>query len=166
MNLVKYPNDWLDKDVTKEQVPTEDRHWISSNQQKIQNFMDKCGALAISANQLSLDMNFCVITFHPRGLRSNKDKATKMFLLQPVIIQARGSQKSRESSISLPGRSFFVQAHHRPFEVKVQFMDLFGDMQNRKFKSFNAVIFMHILDTMKGNCIADYGQEIITEPVE
>lgn len=68
-------------------------------------------------------------------------------LINPVIKSAKGSQKSAEGCLSIPGKWGEVERFN---EVKVEAQDRFGNKQVYKVKGFTAKAFQHEIDHLDG----------------
>jgi len=98
--------------------------------------------------------NIRVIATSQRDKKKNKDK----FLGETIMINPKIIEKSKEmilreeACISLPNCTGMVQRHHT---ITVEFLDLKGKKQVKKYKEFNAVIIQHEIDHLDGVLFMD-----------
>lgn len=98
--------------------------------------------------------NIRVIATSQRDKRKTKDK----FLGETIMINPKIIEKSKETilreeaCISLPNCTGMVRRHNA---IVVEFLDLKGKKQSKKYKEFNAVIIQHEIDHLDGILFMD-----------
>jgi len=98
--------------------------------------------------------NIRVIATSQRDKKKTKDK----FLGETIMINPKIIEKSKETilreeaCISLPNCTGMVKRHH---SITVEFIDLKGKKQTKKYKEFNAVIIQHEIDHLDGVLFMD-----------
>ncbi|MFA7298576.1 MAG: peptide deformylase [Candidatus Absconditabacterales bacterium] len=98
--------------------------------------------------------NIRVIATSQRNRKKTKDK----FLGETIMINPKIVDKSKEmilreeACISLPNSTGIVQRHHT---IIVEFLDLKGKKQIKKYKEFNSVIIQHEIDHLDGVLFMD-----------
>jgi len=98
--------------------------------------------------------NIRVIATSQRDRKKTKDK----FLGETIMINPKIIEKSKETilreeaCISLPNCTGMVRRHKA---ITVEFMDIKGKKQNKKYKEFNAVIIQHEIDHLDGVLFMD-----------
>lgn len=78
-------------------------------------------------------------------------------LINPEIIETRGSSKEDEGCLSVPG---FIGTVERPEYVKVTGLDRFGNKVVHEGKGLKAVAFCHELDHLDGILYIDKAENI------
>ena len=103
--------------------------------------------------------NIRVIATSQRDKKKTKDK----FLGETIMINPKIIEKSKETilreeaCISLPNCTGMVKRHQA---ITVEFLDLKGKKQNKKYKEFNAVIIQHEIDHLDGILFMDKAVKI------
>lgn len=98
--------------------------------------------------------NIRIIATTQREKKKTKDK----FLGETVMINPKITERSKEmilreeACISLPNCTGMVRRHH---SITVEFIDLKGKKQTKKYKEFNAVIIQHEIDHLDGVLFMD-----------
>ncbi|MEI7558265.1 MAG: peptide deformylase [bacterium] len=98
--------------------------------------------------------NIRVIATSQREKKKTKDR----FLGETIMINPKIIEKSKEiilweeACISLPNSTGMVKRHHG---ITVEFLDLKGKKQTKKYKEFNAVIIQHEIDHLDGILFMD-----------
>ena len=98
--------------------------------------------------------NIRVIATSQRDRKKTKDK----FLGETIMINPKIIEKSKETilreeaCISLPNCTGMVRRHQ---SITVEFLDLKGKKQSKKYKEFNAVIIQHEVDHLDGILFMD-----------
>ena len=98
--------------------------------------------------------NIRVIATSQRDKKNNKDK----FLGETIMINPKITDKSKETilreeaCISLPNCTGMVRRHQ---SITVEFLDIKGKKQSKKYKEFNAVIIQHEIDHLDGVLFMD-----------
>jgi len=103
--------------------------------------------------------NIRVIATSQRDKKKTKDK----FLGETIMINPKIIEKSKETilreeaCISLPNCTGMVKRHQA---ITVEFLDLKGKKQSKKYKEFNAVIIQHEIDHLDGILFMDKAVKI------
>jgi len=98
--------------------------------------------------------NIRIIATSQRDKKKTKDK----FLGETIMINPKIIEKSKETilreeaCISLPNCTGMVRRHNA---ITVEFMDIKGKKQSKKYKEFNAVIIQHEIDHLDGVLFMD-----------
>lgn len=98
--------------------------------------------------------NIRIIATSQRDKKKTKDK----FLGETIMINPKIVEKSKETilreeaCISLPNCTGMVKRHQA---ITVEFLDIKGKKQNKKYKEFNAVIIQHEIDHLDGVLFMD-----------
>ncbi len=89
--------------------------------------------------------NIRIIATSQREKKKTKDKLLgETIMINPVIKEKSKETILREEAcISLPNATGIVRRHKT---IVVEFMDIKGKKQNKKYKEFNAVIIQHEMD--------------------
>lgn len=82
-------------------------------------------------------------------------------LINPVILEANGSDILEEGCLSVPGRHENVD---RPTYLKVKYQDRYGNEQERVFEGYDARVCCHEMDHLDG--ILYYDKAIIDDEEE
>ena len=104
--------------------------------------------------------NIRVIATSQRDKKKTKDK----FLGETIMINPNIIEKSKETilreeaCISLPNCTGMVRRHNA---ITVEFLDLKGKKQTKKYKEFNAVIIQHEIDHLDGVLFMDKVVKIV-----
>lgn len=85
-----------------------------------------------------------------------KDREIKTFI-NPIIVNAKGLQLSREKCSSIPGREF---VRPRNSEVEVMYQDPMSKPLSRKLIGLAAIVFQHEIDHLDGLLLSDVGLEL------
>lgn len=85
-----------------------------------------------------------------------KDKEIKTFI-NPIIVNAKGIQLSREKCTSIPGKEFI---RPRNSEIDIMFQNPLGKPFSRKLIGLAAIVFQHEMDHIDGLLLSDVGLEI------
>ncbi len=79
------------------------------------------------------------------------------FMINPEILEQSGSQIDDEGCLSVPGMIGTVE---RPQKIKIQAMDLNGEMQVYEFEDFDARVMCHEFDHLEGILYIDKAENI------
>ena len=85
-----------------------------------------------------------------------KDKEIKTFI-NPIIVNAKGIQLSREKCTSIPGKEYI---RPRNSEIDVMFQNPLSKPISRKLIGLAAIVFQHEMDHIDGLLLSDVGLEI------
>ena len=79
------------------------------------------------------------------------------FMINPVILEQSGSQIDDEGCLSVPGMIGTVE---RPDTIKIQALDLDGNLQVYDFQDFDARVMCHEYDHLDGILYIDKAENI------
>lgn len=98
--------------------------------------------------------NIRVIATSQRDKKKTKDKLLgETIMINPKILdRSKETILREEACISLPNCTGMVKRHR---DITVEFLDLQGKKQNKKYKEFNAVIIQHEIDHLDGVLFMD-----------
>ena len=82
-------------------------------------------------------------------------------MINPVITETEGSQVGEEGCLSVPD---LVGTVERPEKIRIQALDLDGQMQEYEFEGFDARVMCHEYDHLEGILYIDKATNI-HEPV-
>lgn len=103
--------------------------------------------VSLSAPAIGYDKRIFCIKF---------DTEIKTFI-NPVIIQSKGIQLSREICTSIPGRTFIRPRNN---DITVIYQKPSGPSESRQLVGLSAIVFQHELDHLEGLLLSDIGLEI------
>ena len=137
--ITTYPNKELfteTKDIPKDQIKSETFAQIGA---AMTDILKKKGGVGLSANQVGLPFNMCVIATNINDVQ---------FLLNPRIIkQSKKMVKSPEGCLSLPGCEVVVLRHD---SVTVEYEDVTGETKTMEAKGFKSCVLQHEIDHLMG----------------
>lgn len=142
---------------------------ISEEIQEInQEIIDFCNKLTVLMYQNKgvglaapqVGENIRIIATSQREQKKTKDKLLgETIMINPKIIdKSKETILWEEACISLPNAIGMVRRHRA---ITVEFLDLKGKKQNKKYKEFNAVIIQHEMDHLDGVLFMDKLVEVI-----
>ena len=79
------------------------------------------------------------------------------YMINPEILEQSGSQIDDEGCLSVPGMIGTVE---RPQKIKIQAMDLNGEIQVYEFEDFDARVMCHEYDHLEGILYIDKAENI------
>ena len=142
--------------MTQEPIKFGDINLLSGIRDNIEKFMKTKGAIALSANQMDLEMNYMAVSYYPSGLRTREPHILHM--LAPEMLYASGKLLGGvETSVTMPGERFRVMRHNK---VKFTYVDHRGAKCGRTFKGFNARVVMHCFEALQGKTLDTVGEKI------
>lgn len=106
------------------------------------------GLVSLSAPAIGYSRRIFCIDF--------KDKEIKTFI-NPIIVNAKGIQLSREKCTSIPGKEY---VRPRNSEIDVMFQNPLAKPISRKLIGLAAIVFQHEMDHIDGLLLSDVGLEI------
>lgn len=136
------------RDIPKDQIQSDTYTQIGSAMLEI---LRKSGGIGLSANQVGLPLNMCVIE-----MTSNDPK----ILLNPrVIKQSDKMINSKEGCLSLPGAIVNLGRHEK---VTVEYEDVTGETQTLEATGLLSYCLQHEIDHLKGvliiNRVSEYAR--------
>jgi len=119
---------------------------------KLQLLMRQNKGVGLAAPQVG--ENIRVIATSQWDKKKTKDKLLgETVMINPKIIEKSKEIILREEAcISLPNSTGMVKRHKT---ITVEFLDIKGKKQNKKYKEFNAVIIQHEIDHLDGVLFMD-----------
>jgi peptide deformylase len=121
--------------------------------------MKEVNGVGLAAQQIGRHIQICVVGIplsydqsEPDGARLKPHVEMPLVLINPVITERKGVQKSDEACLSVPGISAPIE---RAFEIRVSFIDLNGDKQDIHVKGFLAKAIQHEVDHLNGMLFVD-----------
>ena len=119
---------------------------------KLQLLMWQNKGVGLAAPQVG--ENIRVISTSQREKKKTKDKLLgEIIMINPNIIERSKETILREEAcISLPNCTGMVKRHKA---ITVEFLDIQGKKQAKKYKEFNAVIIQHEIDHLDGILFMD-----------
>lgn len=115
---------------------------------EIKKTMREKGLVSLSAPAIGYSRRIFCIDF--------KDKEIKTFI-NPIIVNAKGIQLSREKCTSIPGKEY---VRPRNSEIDVMFQNPLAKPISRKLIGLAAIVFQHEMDHIDGLLLSDVGLEI------
>ena len=106
--------------------------------------------VSLSAPAIGYDKRIFCIKF---------DTEIKTFI-NPVIIQSKGIQLSREVCTSIPEKTFIRPRNN---DITVIYQKPSGPSESRQLVGLSAIVFQHELDHLEGLLLSDIGLEIDTD---
>jgi peptide deformylase len=135
--ITTYPNKGLfekTRDIPIDQIKSETFSQIGSSM--LQILKDK-GGIGLSANQVGLPFNMCVISVDDVKI-----------LLNPRIVKMSDKMiKSKEGCLSLPGAVVTVSRHR---DITVEYEDVTAKTQELKANGLLSCCLQHEIDHLKG----------------
>lgn len=116
---------------------------------ELKNVMREKNLPSLSANQLGYDKRiFCIAYKGGNDLRT---------YINPVIVNAKGLELSREFCPSIPNKQFIRPRNN---EIIATFLTPLGKVENQKFVGKAAIVFQHECDHLEGILLSDIGLEV------
>ena len=113
----------------------------------LKNAVREHSLLSLAANQIGFNKRIFVINF-------NGDIRT---FINPVIMQVKGFELSRETCSSIPDKSFIRPRHNN---LQVIYQTPLGKIESKQFLGASAKVFQHCLDHLDGLLLSDIGLEV------
>jgi peptide deformylase len=150
--ITTFPNQELyqpTRDIPKKDIRAETFSQIGS---AMLDILRKEGGIGLSANQVGLPLNICVIELEPNN---------PMILLNPRVTKTSVNKSpSKEGCLSLPGALVTVQRYN---EVTVEYEDVTGETQAVDADGLFSCCLQHEIDHLNGvltiNRIGAYHKE-------
>ena len=115
--------------------------------------MYKAEGVGLAAPQVGILRRVAVVDI-------SEDHKGLVELVNPVIIEADGTQTGREGCLSVPGRQGVVT---RPLKIRVQFQTRKGDWTEMETEGFEARAICHEVDHLDGRLYVDVMDRELTE---
>ncbi len=100
----------------------------------------------LAATQIDVPLRIVVMDW-------SKDRSEPMIIINPEIIERRGETESEEGCLSVPGTYGSVQ---RAKWVKVQYLDLDGNLHEEEHDGIKAICFQHEIEHLDGIVFVDH----------
>ena len=110
--------------------------------------MEKAEGVGIAAPQVGMLKRLCIC---------RPDEETYFELINPEILETKGSQGAYEGCLSVPGLIGYVE---RPEYVKVKTMTRDGDEVTLELEGFAATVACHEMDHLDGVLYVDKAKDI------
>lgn len=137
--ITTYPNKELfekARDIPKDSITGDTYRQIGASMLEI---LRKKGGIGLSANQVGLPFNMCVVEVTPND--------PKIILNPRVIKQSDAMIKSKEGCLSLPGAIVTVNRHKN---VTVEYEDVKGETEVLEATGLLSCCLQHEIDHLKG----------------
>lgn len=141
VNLYIYPNQIL---KTKCEEVTEINSDIELLITQMFNVMRRLKGIGISAPQIGSNKRICIVEPNP---------SISYVLINPVIIEASGIKEGDEGCLSFPNIRVNIK---RPTHIKVEALDVNGELKTYEVDNEVARIFCHEIDHIEGILMIDY----------
>ena len=109
--------------------------------------LKKNNLVALSAPAIGIQRRIFVINF---------EEEIKTFI-NPIILNAKGLELSKETCSSIPGRKFLMLRNN---DINVIYQKPTGKIESRELKGRAAFVFQHELQHLDGVLLSDLGLEI------
>ncbi len=121
---------------------------VRTHASKMLELMYQHEGLGLAAPQVALDYQMIVINFVGEAEQTDQE----LVAINPVIIEGKGAEKSREGCLSFPS---LYQDIRRFKTVKVQYYTLAGQLQEMTCSDLPARIWQHEIDHLNGTLFID-----------
>ncbi len=145
MEVVYYPDPVLRRGGKP--IPAIDEQ-LRATASEMLEVMYRYRGVGLAAPQVGLELDLMVL--NPSG--DKKDKDEEMVLVNPKIVERKGSEFGEEGCLSFPGIYADVE---RNLEITVEYQDLEGETKKIHFDDFLARIIQHELDHLTGVLFVD-----------
>src|SRR6056300_1148950 len=143
MNLVYYPNPFLDKQVKEVDLEEPGFNPVELKEQMV-DLMLASNGIGLSANQIGLDAQVFV-------MGDKEDNST--LCINPTVLQYTSeTEDDYEGCLSFP--NVFVKVK-RPKEILAEFYDENLEKQTVKIEGYSAKCYLHELDHLLGITMKD-----------
>lgn len=151
VNLFIYPNKIL---KTKCEEVTEINSDIELLITQMFSAMRRLKGIGISAPQIGSNKRICIIEPNP---------SLSYILINPIIIEASGIEDREEGCLSFPGIKVNIK---RPTHIKVEALDINGNLQTYDVNNEIARIFCHEIDHLDGMLMIDHISNIKRDSIK
>ena len=135
-------------DVRSEEIDTrKDGNLVRTINVQLKEVIREKNLVGLSAIQIGYDKRIFCINF-------NGD--VRCFV-NPIITSTKGFQLSRETSESLPGKTYIRPRNN---DIKVMYQTPLGKTESRELVGLAAIVFQRQLDYLDGLLLCDVGLEI------
>ncbi len=122
------------------------------------NTMRRAKGLGLAASQVGRPEAVCVIEIPAEldargGKRENPDVYMPLVLINPELVDARGTQVGQEGCLSFP--EIFIELE-RPYEVTVSYSDLEGRRTQVAGRGLLARAILHEMEHLAGVLLVDH----------
>jgi len=137
--ITKYPNQELftkTRDIPKDEIRSDTYSQIGSSMLDI---LHKQGGIGLSANQVGLPLNMCVVEVKPND--------PKILLNPRIVKQSDATVDSQEGCLSLPGLYITLKRHKT---VTVEYETVTGETETLEAEGLLGSCLQHEIDHLKG----------------
>lgn len=113
----------------------------------LKNTVREHNLLSLTATQIGFEKRIFVINF-------NGDIRT---FINPMIMNVKGFELSRETCSSIPGKTFIRPRHN---DIQIMYQTPLGKIESKQFMGAAAKVFQHCIDHLDGLLLSDIGLEI------
>jgi peptide deformylase len=145
MELIYYPDPRLREISAPVDQVTDEIREIAREMFQV---MYKTRGVGLAAPQVGLNIRLVVANMECDPERKDLEEV----ILNPRIVELRGSEKEREACLSLPGLWTELS---RAMEVTVEYTDLEGRTVRKEAADYAARMFQHEVDHLEGILILD-----------
>jgi peptide deformylase len=149
-NVFNYPDEMLNK-KSREVTAFDDRLWVLLDDMR--ETLQHHDGVGIAAVQVGILRRVIVIDTEDEGLFE---------LINPEIVQIRGTQRELEGCLSCPGLWGYVE---RPEIVKIKYMNRYGKPQTHEAEELLAIVICHEIDHLNGVVFPDIADEMVDKEV-
>jgi len=143
VEIVHYP----DPVLRRRAAPVEEiNDEVRGRVREMFELMYEAGGVGLAAPQVGWSVQLCVVNPTP------DDRSAEFVVVNPVLVEAEGSEVAEEGCLSLPEVRGNVGRWTR---VRVCWYDLRGRRMERVAEGFVARIFQHEIDHLEGRLIID-----------
>ncbi|MFC2172152.1 peptide deformylase [Acidobacteriota bacterium] len=139
LKVLKFGNPILEKKAKSVDLPDD------SLEEKVRDMVETMYAapgVGLAANQVGWDMQLAVI-----DLTVGEEPDNLLVLINPEVIETKGSEACEEGCLSIPG---FAEMVKRPAYVKIRAVDLDGEPYEIEGEELLARALMHEIDHLNG----------------
>ena len=149
-NVIKAPNKILKKKIAYT-TDIDQRYTVIS--QAMYKIVKQDSVSGLAANQIGYEVPMIAIKIPGQAGEINK----VLFIINPEIVEYKGTISFREKCLSLPGITCITERHH---EVRIKGIDLHGQYINKRFRGITSVVVQHEIDHLHGVLMTDHGKII------
>ena len=156
--ITVYPNKQLfqaTRDIPKDQIKAQTYSQIGAAMLEI---LRKTGGIGLSANQVGLPLNMCVIEVTPSD--------PKIMLNPRIVKMSNKTVRSKEGCLSLPGATCNINRHKN---ITVEYEDVTGETQTLTADGLLSNCLQHEIDHLNGilliNRLNTYSKEKVLKQV-
>jgi len=145
LEILIYPNKKLRKISQKVKIFDQKLHELLDDMYV--TIEDQENAIGLAAIQVGIELRVIVLNIPDETTEYQKIKENTLEIINPVIIEKNGLEKSQEGCLSVPGVYEDVE---RAKHVKVEYFDRNGDKHTIEDDDFLAIAIQHEIDHLDG----------------